>query len=359
MYIKNICLIFCQSNKLRWKFIAIASYSCRTQTTMSAPTLSDLDDVMMEMKPIPAAAQEKSEAIFKKARARTAGYRDTPQEEVRASFDEDDDDGTLDIMVTTINDPALKKRSYLFYIFAGVAVIALLVGFLPRGNHSNALKETSDGPSLSSTTSNTTNSTDLLTIEFTVANLRTNSQSCVQVGKMLQCIPGHNNATNKFRVRLHPEWAPIGVQRFQELTEANFWDDARIFRVVPNFVSQFGISSYPDTQEQWESRGNLKDDKVIGTNKRGMVTFATAGPNTRTTQIFINSADNSFLDRQGFSPIGEVLPAGDGYGGMDVVDEIYSNYREDPDQIKIKERGKDYLEEKYPLLSYFLSAVFV
>lgn len=315
---------------------------------MSAPTLSDINEAM-EMQSIP-----------------VIGYRDTPQED----DDEEDtfsDDDELDMIAAssaapqpTQKNPGFKRRSnYLTYILVGLAVIILLVELL-RGKDSSSLNaRTKLSPDDSSSSSTATTTSDNLIIEFTVANLRTNSQNCTHAGKMLQCIPQHNNATNKFRIQLHESWAPLGVQRFQELTEAEFWNDARIFRVVPSFVSQFGISSYPSVQKHWESLGNLKDDKVIGSNKRGTVTFATAGPNTRTTQIFINTADNKFLDKQGFSPIGEVLPAGNGYGGMEVVDEFYSKYSEDPDQGMITKKGKDYLEEKYPLLSYFVTAVFV
>ncbi|KAL7437934.1 hypothetical protein ACHAXM_005901 [Skeletonema potamos] len=320
---------------------------------MSAPTLSDID-AAMEMQTIP-----------------VIGYRDTPQEveDEEDTFSDDNADGDDELDMIAVSSPPqltqnestfLKRHSYLLAcIIVGLACIILLAEFL-RGNDSsspNARIKVSPGDT-SSTSSVSTKGENLI-IEFTIANLRTNSQNCTHVGKMLQCIPQHNNATNKFRIQLHESWSPIGVQRFQELTQAGFWDDARIFRVVPGFVSQFGISSYPSVQKHWESLGNLKDDKVIGTNKRGTVTFATAGPNTRTTQIFINIADNTFLDKQGFSPIGEVLPAGNGFGGMEVVDEFFSKYGEGPDQDMIKKRGEDYLEEKYPLLSYFVTAVFV
>lgn len=312
------------------------------QAAMSAPTLSDIE--AMEMHSIPVGSGSGS------------GYRDTPQDE--ENVEEDDDHEVDEHMMATSSqtiDPALKRHSHMSYIFIGVAAIILLTGLLRVGKggsskfHNARTKAMSDDLSSSSNT----------IIEFTVANLRTNSENCTHVGKMLQCIPQHNDATNKFRIQLHEEWAPIGVKRFQDLTKAKFWDDVRIFRVVPNFVSQFGISSYPDVEEYWDSLGNLKDDEVIASNKRGTVTFATAGPNTRTTQVFINTADNKFLDKQGFSPIGEVLPAGNGYGGMEVVDEIYSKYGEDPDQGMIEEKGKDYLEKEFPLLSYFVTAVFV
>lgn len=328
---------------------------------MSAPTLSDLDDAM-EMKPIPL-CEEQGEV----------SYRDTPpdDEERSTSFDDDDDDDDEihveigGLQQPTLQDPALKRRSYLPYILIGVAIIFVLVEVIRGGKDASFLHNARTAEHPTSHTSSTTNtattneSSDRLTVEFTVANLRTNSQNCTQVGKMLQCIPQHNNSTNKFRIRLHEEWAPLGVQRFQELTAANFWDDARIFRVVPNFVSQFGISSYPEIQEQWDDLGNIPDDKVIGSNTLGTVTFATAGPNTRTTQIFINTASNYFLDKQGFSPIGEVLPAGEGYGGIEVVNEMYQKYGESPDQGIIKKQGLSYLEKEFPLLSYFVTAEFV
>ena len=324
---------------------------------MSAPTLSDLDDAM-EMKPIPLCGEEEGEL----------SYRDTPpdDEERFSSFDDDDDEHVevAGLQQPTLQDPALKRRSYLPYILIGVAMIFVIAEVIRGGKDASFLHNarTAEDPtsqSSSTITTTTEESSDRLTIEFTVANLRTNSQNCTQVGKMLQCIPQHNNSTNKFRIRLHEEWAPLGVHRFQELTESNFWDDARIFRVVPNFVSQFGISSYPEIQEQWDALGNIPDDKVIGSNTRGTVTFATAGPNTRTTQIFINTANNYFLDEQGFSPIGEVLPAGEGYGGVEVVNEMYQKYGESPDQGIIKRQGLSYLEKNFPLLSYFVTAEFV
>jgi cyclophilin family peptidyl-prolyl cis-trans isomerase len=103
----------------------------------------------------------------------------------------------------------------------------------------------------------------------------------------------------------------------------------------------------------------LEDDPVVASNVRGTVTFATAGANTRTTQIFINTGDNVFLDKQGFSPIGVVLDASDDYGGMEVVDEFYAGYGEKPDQGLIRKSGIEYLDDKFPNLSFFVSAEFV
>mmetsp|Transcript_19751 Transcript_19751/g.28977 ORF Transcript_19751/g.28977 Transcript_19751/m.28977 type:complete len:264 (-) Transcript_19751:265-1056(-) len=178
-------------------------------------------------------------------------------------------------------------------------------------------------------------------IEFEVANL-----------------DGVEGNTGTFLLRTKPSWAPKGAQRFEELTEKKFWDGCRIFRVLPGFVNQFGINGDPNTQSYWRSQ-NLKDDPVKVSNKRGTVVFATAGPNTRTTQIFINTGDrNSFLDNQGFSPFGEVV------SGMDVVDRMYSGYGEGaprgngPNQGLIQTKGNEYLEKSYPKLSYFTKATF-
>lgn len=175
----------------------------------------------------------------------------------------------------------------------------------------------------------------------------------------VQNLDGIEGNTGKFVIRMRPDWAPKGVQRFEELTEKKFWDNCRIFRVLPGFVAQFGINGDPQTQGIWRSRA-LTDDPVKVTNARGTVVFATAGPNTRTTQIFINTRDqgNGFLDKQGFSPIGEVV------SGMDVVDKFYSGYGEGapsgkgPNQGLIQAKGNEYLEKSYPKLSYFSSATF-
>jgi peptidyl-prolyl cis-trans isomerase A (cyclophilin A) len=167
---------------------------------------------------------------------------------------------------------------------------------------------------------------------------------------------GEAGATGKFVVKTHPEWAPNGVKRFEKLTEVGFWDNCRIFRVLPGFIGQFGINGNPSTQALW--RSNIPDDQVKVGNKRGTVVFATAGPNTRTTQIFVNTGNNNFLDKQGFSPIGEVVE------GMDVVDKFYAGYGEGapqgkgPNQGLIQAKGNEYLEKSFPKLTYFSKVTF-
>ena len=112
-------------------------------------------------------------------------------------------------------------------------------------------------------------------------------------------------STGDFIVEVHREWAPIGAERFYQLVKSGFYDECRFFRVVPGFMVQFGINGDPGVQRQWEN--NITDDPVVKSNTRGFVTFATSGPNSRTTQIFINFGDNESLDGQGFAPFGEVI----------------------------------------------------
>jgi cyclophilin family peptidyl-prolyl cis-trans isomerase len=154
-----------------------------------------------------------------------------------------------------------------------------------------------------------------------------------------------------FAVLVHREWAPVGAQRFYELVNAGFYNDCRFFRVVPDFMVQFGISGNPGTQEKWEQR--IQDDRALKSNKRGYMTFATSGPNSRTTQVFINFKDNAFLDSQGFSPFAEVIE------GMDSVDAIHSGYGEQPDQGQITSQGNAYLRKEFPDLDYVKKASIV
>jgi peptidyl-prolyl cis-trans isomerase A (cyclophilin A) len=148
-----------------------------------------------------------------------------------------------------------------------------------------------------------------------------------------------------FVVSVHRTWAPIGADRFYNLVKNGFYDGDKIFRVVPGFVMQFGISPYPEVSKAWQDT-QIEDDTITVHNTRGAVTFAAAGPNTRTTQIFINLGDNRRLDSDQFAPFAAVTD------GMDVLEQLYSGYADAPteNQGQMFEQGDAYFEEAYPKL---------
>ncbi|HUO35889.1 MAG TPA: peptidylprolyl isomerase [Candidatus Acidoferrum sp.] len=161
-----------------------------------------------------------------------------------------------------------------------------------------------------------------------------------------------STTAGNFTIEVTREWAPLGADRFYNLVTNNYFDDSAFFRVVPKFIIQFGLSADPDVNRKWRM-ANLKDDPVKQSNKPGYLTFATAGPNTRTTQLFINFGNNGFLDSQGFAPFGRVV------SGMDVVEKIFSGYGEQPDQGSIHAQGKAYLDQKFPKLDRIKSTTVV
>jgi peptidyl-prolyl cis-trans isomerase A (cyclophilin A) len=146
-----------------------------------------------------------------------------------------------------------------------------------------------------------------------------------------------------FVVEVHRDWAPLGADRFYNLVKNGYFTNAAFFRVVPGFIVQFGLNANPAVNKAWE-HANIKDDPVMGSNSRGTLVFATAGPNTRTTQLFINFGNNAGLDRQGFAPFGTVTD------GMDVVDKINAEYGERPQQDKITDEGDAYLVKNFPMI---------
>lgn len=155
-----------------------------------------------------------------------------------------------------------------------------------------------------------------------------------------------------FTVEVTRAWAPLGADRFYNLVKDGFYDDARFFRVIQGFMAQFGIHGDPQVSARWRT-ARIQDDPVKQSNTRGMVTFAMGGPNTRTTQLFINFGDNSRLDGQGFPPFGRVVL------GMDVVDKINSEYGETPNQGMIQQQGSAYLTAQFPRLDYIKKATIV
>merc|ERR1712146_500203 len=118
---------------------------------------------------------------------------------------------------------------------------------------------------------------------------------------------------------------------------------------VPNFVTQFGISGNPAVSAKWR-KAKLQDDPVVGSNTKKTLSFASAGPDTRTTQLFINLVDNTRLDGMGFAPFAKVV------GGWKQVEDIYMGYGEQPSQARIQSEGNTYLEAEFPKLSFIESA---
>ncbi len=155
-----------------------------------------------------------------------------------------------------------------------------------------------------------------------------------------------------FVVAVTRGWAPRGADRLYNLVRHGFYDGTRFFRVVPGFVVQFGLNGDPAVSARWRD-ATVPDDPVAQSNARGTLTFATAGPNTRTTQLFINYGDNRRLDAMGFAPLGRVVE------GMDVVDRIYSGYGEAPNQGLIQARGNAYLAAEFPQLDSIVRAAVV
>ena len=162
----------------------------------------------------------------------------------------------------------------------------------------------------------------------------------------------------KFTIEVTRALSPNGADRFYNLVRSGYFTDIAFFRVVPGFMCQFGVHGDPAVAAKWRPAA-IPDDPVKGSNTRGTITFATAGPGTRTTQLFINFGDNSRLDGQGFSPFGKITE------GMDVVDKINGEYGDGapfgrgPDQNRIQAEGNAYLKKDFPRLDYIKSATIV
>lgn len=156
----------------------------------------------------------------------------------------------------------------------------------------------------------------------------------------------------ELEIELHHKWAPLGVDQFIKLVEDNYFTDMKFFRVIPGFIGQFGLSGDPAQTRKWHT--SIKDDPVNFSNKQCTLTFATAGPNTRSSQLFFNFKDNAFLDSQGFSPIGMVTK------GCNLLTELHPSPDGPgaPNQGSVTRRGDAYLD-KFPDLSVIKSATFM
>lgn len=162
----------------------------------------------------------------------------------------------------------------------------------------------------------------------------------------------------KFTIEVTRSLSPNGADRFYNLVRSGYFKDIALFRVIPGFMCQFGVHGDPAVAAKWRA-ASFPDDPVKGSNTRGAITFATAGPNTRTTQLFINFGDNTNLDGMGFSPFGKVVE------GMDVVDKINGEYGEGapqgrgPHQGRVQAEGNAYLKKDFPNLDYIKSVTLV
>lgn len=154
-----------------------------------------------------------------------------------------------------------------------------------------------------------------------------------------------------FVVTVHRKWAPRGADRFYNLVRAGFYDRQRLFRVVPGFVVQWGISGMPKISKAWQN-ATIRDDPVRHTNARRTIVFADAGPNTRTTQVFVNLAGNTQLDADGFAPFGVVK------SGFPTLQHLYHGYDDRPtaDQAQISNQGEAFFRKHFPKLDRILRA---
>jgi peptidyl-prolyl cis-trans isomerase A (cyclophilin A) len=153
-----------------------------------------------------------------------------------------------------------------------------------------------------------------------------------------------------FVIEVHRDWAPLAADRFYNLVKNGFYDDARFFRVIPGFMVQFGMNANPAITRVWDAT-KMKDEPTKQGNKPGYVTFArTSEPDSRGTQVFINYGNNSRLDSQGFAAFGQVVQ------GMDVVEKLNAQYREQPNQNEIRTKGNAYLNQQFPKLDYIKTA---
>jgi peptidyl-prolyl cis-trans isomerase A (cyclophilin A) len=247
--------------------------------------------------------------------------------------------------------------------FLALILTPLAVGFLsvpeihPQAQSSQPRASVQPATSISSAQGTTTKKTT-----GTTATRPTYDRALLQPALLKERAPDQfsvkfTTTRGDFTVTVTRSWAPLGADRFYTLVKHHFYDNASFFRVLPNFVVQFGISAYASVSAAWKY-ASIKDDPVTQSNLRGYIVFGTAGPNTRTTQVFINLLDNKRLDSLGFAPFGQVTE------GMSAVETMYQGYGENapygsgPDQSMIMEQGQPYLKA-WPKLDYIKTAVLV
>jgi len=159
-------------------------------------------------------------------------------------------------------------------------------------------------------------------------------------------------STGDVEIEVARKLAPLGVDQFYQAVNDGFYDECRFFRVVKGFVVQFGINGDPKVQQKWKDHP-IKDDPVLFSNSKGTICFATSGPDTRTTQMFINLSDNSRLNKIGFAAFGRVNK------GMKHIEAITDEYGEQPQQYRLQSEGNTYLKESFPKMDYIKRAYVV
>jgi len=172
-------------------------------------------------------------------------------------------------------------------------------------------------------------------------------------------LAGHGVAAEaSLTIKVHPLWAPLGAARFKELVEMKYYDDQRFFRVLDGmydiWIAQFGMHGDPAVNAKWQNN-KIRDDPVTQSNARGTLCFAMSGPNTRTTQLFLNFGDGGKVLDNDFAPFAEVVQ------GMEVVDTIFKIGEGPPSgagpgQGEITRRGNKYLDAEFPKLTKIVTA---
>jgi peptidyl-prolyl cis-trans isomerase A (cyclophilin A) len=150
-------------------------------------------------------------------------------------------------------------------------------------------------------------------------------------------------------VAIYKAWSPHGADRFYQLVSEGFFDDQRFFRVIPQYIAQFGASADPKKNDRWDD-AKIPDDPRTQSNTRGTLSFAAEAPNTRSHQLFFNLKDNPKLDPQNFVPIGRVVE------GMSVLDALYDDYGDTPKYRLVATLGNEYLHRMFPRMDYIKTA---
>lgn len=252
-----------------------------------------------------------------------------------------------------VNPPELGLLESHIGLVPDGAAVTLAISPLTRGHGTHSFP-TVWGPYLARFLASTAGEKSATDRDY--GSLREPESSLWQDAAPEQYIARFETTEGVFRISVERQLAPLGADRFYHLVKQGYYDGVHINRVVSGFIAQFGVHGTPAVNTLWKTN-MIVDDPVRASNIRGAVSFATTGPDTRATQVFINTGDNSRLDVDGFAPFGEVVE------GMDVVDHLYALYGEDAGgglrggrQGPLETGGSAYLDQNYPLLDFILKA---